>query len=192
MVDETGNQLGSILNGEIEGITEENLQSRIRGLYLMAFSNNNNYLLLTTGNKSEVATGYCTLYGDMCGGLAVIADVYKTDIYRIANYINREQEIIPEEIINKPPSAELKPNQTDQDTLPPYDLLDAILRMYLEENKEFDEISNIIGDKKIVEKVLRMVDLNEFKRKQAAPALRVSSKAFGYGRRYPIVQGWRK
>ncbi|MFO7526002.1 MAG: NAD+ synthase [Ignavibacteriaceae bacterium] len=192
VVDETLNKLTISLNNDVKEITEENLQSRIRGLYLMAFSNNNNYLLLTTGNKSEMATGYCTLYGDMCGGLAVIADVYKTDIYRITNYINRESEIIPQEIINKPPSAELKPNQTDQDTLPPYELLDNILKMYLEENKESEEISEIIGDKEIVDKVLRMVDLNEFKRKQSAPALRVSSKAFGYGRRYPIVQGWRK
>lgn len=192
VVDGTMSQLSEVFNSSIKGITEENLQSRIRGLYLMAFSNNNDYLLLTTGNKSEIATGYCTLYGDMCGGLAVIADVYKTDIYKIADYINREDEIIPQEIIDKPPSAELKPNQTDQDTLPPYELLDDILRMYLEENKELEEISVIIGDKKIVSEVLRMVDLNEFKRKQAAPALRVSSKAFGYGRRYPIVQRWRK
>ena len=192
VVDGTISQLSEVFNSSIKGITEENLQSRIRGLYLMAFSNNNNYLLLTTGNKSEIATGYCTLYGDMCGGLAVIADVYKTDIYKIADYINREDEIIPQEIIDKPPSAELKPNQTDQDTLPPYELLDNILRMYLEENKELEEISVIIGDKKIVSEVLRMVDLSEFKRKQSAPALRISSKAFGYGRRYPIVQRWRK
>ncbi|HSL87892.1 MAG TPA: NAD+ synthase [Ignavibacteriaceae bacterium] len=192
VVDESVKQLSSALNHDVKGITEENLQARIRGLYLMAFSNNNNYLLLTTGNKSEVATGYCTLYGDMCGGLAVLADVYKTDIYRIANYINREDEIIPQEIIDKPPSAELRFDQTDQDTLPPYELLDNILRMYLEENKEKEEISAVIGDSKIVNKVLRMVDLSEFKRKQSAPALRVSSKAFGYGRRYPIVQGWRK
>jgi NAD+ synthase (glutamine-hydrolysing) len=128
----------------------------------------------------------------MCGGLAIIADVYKTDVYRIANYINREKEIIPKVIIEKAPSAELKPNQTDQDTLPPYELLDKILRMYLEENKEYNEINEIIGDDELVKKVLRMVDINEFKRNQAAPALRVSSKAFGYGRRYPIVQGWRK
>ena len=152
----------------------------------MAYSNNTGHLLLTTGNKSEMAVGYCTLYGDMCGGLAVIADVYKTDVYRIANYINRNKEIIPQAIIDKAPSAELKPDQKDQDTL------DKILRMYLEENKEINEIKEIMGDDAIVKKVLRMVDLNEFKRNQAAPALRVSSKAFGYGRRYPIVQGWRK
>jgi len=175
-----------------EDITEENIQSRIRGLYLMALSNKHGYLLLTTGNKSEMAVGYATLYGDMCGGLAVIADVYKTDIYRLAEYINRNDEIIPNEIIVKVPSAELRFNQTDQDSLPPYDILDNILRMYLEENKELLEISKLIGDSDTVKKVLRLVDTNEFKRKQAAPALRVSRKAFGYGRRFPIVQGWRK
>jgi NAD+ synthase (glutamine-hydrolysing) len=139
-----------------------------------------------------MGVGYCTLYGDMCGGLAVIADVYKTDIYRIANYINREQKIIPQVIIDKPPSAELKHGQTDQDSLPPYEVLDKILRMYLEENKEVKEISEIMGDCELVKKILSLVDKNEFKRKQAAPALRVSRKAFGFGRRYPIVQGWRR
>jgi NAD+ synthase (glutamine-hydrolysing) len=128
----------------------------------------------------------------MCGALAVIGDVYKTQIYKIASYINREAEIIPKEIIDKAPSAELRPNQTDQDSLPPYDLLDKILKMYLEEQKEFHEISDCIGDPVVVKKVLRLVDLNEFKRKQSAPVLRVSTKAFGYGRRFPIVQGWRK
>jgi len=174
------------------GLTEENIQARVRGIYLMAFANKFNYLLLNTGNKSELATGYCTLYGDMCGGLAVIGDIYKTDVYKISNFINQKKEIIPEEIITKAPSAELRENQSDQDTLPPYELLDKILKMYLEQNKEFEEISALIGDKNVVNKVLRMVDLNEFKRKQAAPVLRVTTKAFGYGRRYPIVQGWRK
>ena len=192
VVDETLKQMKSIIKNDVKSLTEENLQARVRGLYLMAYSNNHGHLLLTTGNKSEMAVGYCTLYGDMCGGLAVIADVYKTDVYKIANYINREKEIIPKAIIDKAPSAELKPNQTDQDTLPPYDLLDKILRMYLEENKEYIEIKEVIGDEDLVKRVLRMVDMNEFKRNQAAPALRVSSKAFGYGRRYPIVQGWRK
>lgn len=191
VVDETILQLKPALK-KIKGLTEENIQARIRGLYLMAYSNNEGHLLLTTGNKSEMAVGYATLYGDMAGGLAVIADVYKTDVYKIADYINHEREIIPKQIIEKAPSAELRPNQTDQDTLPPYDLLDKILRMYLEENKEYNEIKEIIGDELVVKKVLRMVDLTEYKRKQAAPALRVSSKAFGYGRRYPIVQGWRK
>ncbi|MCH7770657.1 MAG: NAD+ synthase [Bacteroidetes bacterium] len=175
----------------LNGLTEENLQARIRGVYLMAFANNDNYLLLSTGNKSEMAVGYCTLYGDMNGGLAVLADVYKTDLYRIANYINRDEEIIPKEIILKKPSAELKPNQTDQDFLPPYELLDKILRMYLEENKEFSQITSAIGEEEIVKKVLRLVDINEFKRYQAPPAIKVSRKAFGYGRRFPIVQGWR-
>ncbi len=192
VVDEIINQFRYNLKNDIKSLTEENLQARVRGIYLMTYSNDHGHLLLTTGNKSEMAVGYCTLYGDMCGGLAVIADVYKTDIYRIANYINKDKEIIPRAIINKAPSAELKPNQTDQDTLPPYELLDKILRMYLEENKEYNEIKEIIDDELTVKKVLQMVDLNEFKRNQAAPALRVSSKAFGYGRRYPIVQGWRK
>lgn len=172
-------------------ITEENIQARIRGILLMAYSNSYGNLLLSTGNKSELAVGYTTLYGDLCGGISVIGDVYKTDIYRLANYINRNSEIIPKEIINKPPSAELKTNQKDQDTLPPYDILDRILRMYLEENKEEFEISDLIGNAELVKRVLKMVDDNEFKRKQAPPVLRVSQKAFGYGRRYPIVQGWR-
>lgn len=191
VVDETLKQLDTILNSNSKSITEENLQARVRGIYLMAYSNNFGHLLLTTGNKSECAVGYCTLYGDMCGGIAVIADVYKTDVYRIANNINRNGEIIPKNIIDKAPSAELKPNQTDQDTLPPYEMLDKILKMYLEENKEFEEINKVINDEEIVKKVLRMVDTSEFKRNQSAPVLRVSSKAFGYGRRYPIVQGWR-
>ena len=138
-----------------------------------------------------MAVGYSTLYGDMNGGLAVLADVYKSDVYRIAKFINREDEIIPNEIILKKPSAELKPNQTDQDFLPPYELLDKILRMYLEENKEFSQIASAIRDEEIVKKILRLVDINEFKRYQAPPAIKVSRKAFGYGRRFPIVQGWR-
>jgi NAD+ synthase (glutamine-hydrolysing) len=191
VVDETINQLTPKFMQKLGKLTGENIQARIRGVYLMAFSNNDNYLVLTTGNKSELAVGYCTLYGDMSGSLAVIADVYKSDLYRIANFINKKKEIIPKEIILKLPSAELSPNQKDQDDLPPYELLDKILKMYLEENKEYDEINSMIKDEKVVKKVLRMVDINEFKRRQAAPALRVSRKAFGYGRRYPIVQGWR-
>ena len=192
VVDEALKMLSPVVTETPGKIVEENIQARIRGVYLMAVSNQFGYLLLTTGNKSEMAVGYCTLYGDMCGGLGVIADVYKTDVYRIANYINREKEIIPQTIIDKVPTAELSPGQKDQDTLPPYDLLDKILRMYLEENKEIEEITSIIGERELVKKILRMVDKSEFKRRQAAPALRVSSKAFGYGRRYPIVQGWRK
>jgi NAD+ synthase (glutamine-hydrolysing) len=190
-VDNVIEMLVPSFKNNLNGLTEENLQARIRGVYLMAFANNDNYLLLSTGNKSEMAVGYSTLYGDMNGGLAVLADVYKTDVYRIAYFINREEEIIPKEIILKKPSAELKPDQTDQDFLPPYELLDKILRMYLEENKEFNEINSTIGDEKIVKKVLRLVDINEFKRYQAPPAIKVSRKAFGYGRRFPIVQGWR-
>ncbi len=172
-------------------VTEENLQARIRGVILMALSNKFGYLLCTTGNKSEMSVGYATLYGDMNGALAIIADVYKTEVYEIANFINREREIIPQKIIDKAPSAELSPGQKDQDSLPPYEVLDRILKLYLEEYKEFDEIKTIIGDTEIVRKVLRLVDRNEFKRKQAAPVLRVTKKAFGYGRRFPIVQGWR-
>ncbi len=191
VVDNVIEMLVPSFKNNLNGLTEENLQARIRGVYLMAFANNDNYLLLSTGNKSEMAVGYCTLYGDMNGGLAVLADVYKTDVYRIAKYINRDEETIPNEIILKKPSAELKPNQTDQDFLPPYELLDRILRMYLEENKEFSQITSAIGEKEIVKKVLRLVDINEFKRYQAPPAIKVSRKAFGYGRRFPIVQGWR-
>lgn len=192
VVDNALQMLADAFKGKPEDITEENLQSRVRGLYLMALSNKHNYLLCTTGNKSEMATGYATLYGDMCGALAVIGDVYKTQVYKIAEYINREIEIIPREIIDKAPSAELKPNQTDQDSLPPYELLDRILKMYLEEQKEYNEIVMEILEPDVVKKVLRLVDINEFKRRQSAPVLRVSTKAFGYGRRYPVVQGWRK
>jgi NAD+ synthetase len=189
---EFNKSLEQSFRGTKADVTEENLQARIRGTLLMAISNKFGYLLCTTGNKSEVAVGYATLYGDMNGALAVIADVYKTQVYELANHINREEEIIPTNIINKPPSAELRPDQKDEDSLPPYDLLDKILQLYLEEYKELNEISEIIGDKELVKKMLNLVDRNEFKRKQAAPAIRVTKKAFGYGRRFPIVQGWRK
>ena len=192
IVEAVNNQLKKVFDEMPEDVTEENIQSRIRGLYLMAISNKHGYMLCTTGNKSEMAVGYATLYGDMAGALGIIADVYKTDVYRIAKYINRETEIIPKEIIEKAPSAELKPGQTDQDSLPPYEVLDKILKMYLEEYKEYNEINEVVKDSETVKQVLRLVDLNEFKRKQAAPALRVTTKAFGYGRRFPIVQGWRK
>ncbi len=173
-------------------VTEENLQARIRGNYLMAYSNKFSYLLLTTGNKSEMAVGYATLYGDMSGAIAVIGDVYKTQVYKLARYINREEEIIPWEIIHKAPSAELRPGQKDEDSLPPYDFLDQILEMYLEEYKEIEEIVDRLGNREMVKKVLETIDNSEFKRKQAAPVLRVSKKAFGYGRRFPIVQKWRR
>ena len=184
--------LAPVFGRKKKDVTEENLQARLRGIFLMAISNKYGYLVLATSNKSEMAMGYCTLYGDMCGGLAVIADVYKTDVYRLANYVNRKEEIIPNEIITKAPSAELKENQKDEDTLPRYEILDPILKMYLEENKEFDEIVKEVGSKELVKNILTTIDQNEYKRFQAAPALRVSTKAFGYGRRFPIVQGWRK
>ncbi|MCK5086083.1 MAG: NAD(+) synthase, partial [Melioribacteraceae bacterium] len=192
VVEKIDEMLTKVFKEVPENVAEENIQSRIRGLYLMALSNKFNYLLCTTGNKSEMAVGYATLYGDMCGAVAVIADVYKTQVYKLAKYINRSEEIIPNEIITKEPSAELKPNQIDQDSLPPYDLLDDILRKYLEEYKEFNEIVDEIGNQETVKDVLKLVDLNEFKRKQAAPALRVTTKAFGYGRRFPIVQKWKR
>lgn len=177
--------------GTENGTAEENIQSRIRGTLLMALSNKHGYFLCTTGNKSEMAVGYATLYGDMNGALGIIADVYKTEVYELVNYINRDEEIIPQNIVSKAPSAELKPDQKDEDSLPPYNLLDQILQLYLEDYKEINEISEIIGDRELVLKVLNLVDINEFKRRQAAPVLRISKKAFGYGRRFPVVQGWR-
>ena len=190
--DKINEMLQPSFQGKKNDVTEENIQARIRGLYLMAFANKFNYLLCTTGNKSEMAVGYATLYGDMNGALGVIADVFKTDVFKIAKYINRKEEIIPNNIITKPPSAELRPDQKDEDSLPPYDLLDQILRKYLEEHKEVSEIISELGNEEIVYKVLKLVDRSEFKRYQAAPPLRVSVKSFGYGRRIPIVQGWRR
>jgi NAD+ synthase (glutamine-hydrolysing) len=172
--------------------TNENVQARIRGNILMAWSNRTGAMVVSTGNKSELAVGYCTLYGDMAGGLALLGDVYKTMIYRIAHWINREREIIPTSSITKPPSAELRPNQTDQDTLPPYEVLDAILKLYIEEWQEVDDIVKAGYDRALVEKILRAVDTNEFKRRQAAPTIRVSTKAFGNGRQMPIAQRWRR
>jgi NAD+ synthase (glutamine-hydrolysing) len=172
--------------------TNENLQARIRGNILMAWSNRTGAMLLTTGNKSELAVGYCTLYGDMAGGFALLGDVYKTMVYRISQWINRNGEVIPQSTLTKPPSAELRPNQTDQDSLPPYDVLDGILKLYIEEWREVDEIVSAGYERGLVERVLRLVDGSEFKRRQAAPSPRVSSKAFGSGRAMPIAQLWRK
>jgi NAD+ synthase (glutamine-hydrolysing) len=169
-------------------VTEENVQARIRGTILMALSNKFGALLLSTGNKSELAVGYCTLYGDMAGGLAVIADVPKTMVYELARFVNRERERIPLASLTKPPSAELRANQTDQDSLPPYDVLDAILRAYIEEHQCAEQISNRFGfDAGLVHSIIRRVNLAEYKRQQAAPALKVTAKAFGMGRRYPIA-----
>lgn len=172
--------------------TNENVQARIRGNLLMAWSNRTGAMVLSTGNKSELAVGYCTLYGDMAGGLALLGDVYKTMVYRVARWLNRDRAVIPESSLTKPPSAELKPNQTDQDTLPPYDVLDGILKMYIEEWREVDAIAAAGYDRELVARILRLVDTNEFKRRQAAPTIRVSTKAFGSGRQMPIAQRWRR
>jgi NAD+ synthase (glutamine-hydrolysing) len=180
--------LAPVFAGKPRDIAEENIQARARGLLLMAISNKFGSLLLTTGNKSELAVGYCTLYGDMCGGLAVISDVYKTQVYALSRWINREREIIPRNTIDKAPSAELRPNQTDQDSLPPYDLLDAILKGYVEEGLSRADLMARGFDRDVVNDVVRKVDLNEYKRKQAAPGLKITSLAFGTGRRIPIVQ----
>ena len=180
-----------------EDTTEENIQARIRGTTLMALSNKLGHMLLTTGNKSELAVGYCTLYGDMNGGLGVIADVPKTMVYELARHINesgrrkegRQGFPIPESSLTKPPSAELRPNQTDQDTLPPYDVLDAVIKRYIEESKSAAEIVKETGyDERLVRDIVRKIDLNEYKRKQTPPCLRVTTKAFGIGRRVPIAQ----
>jgi NAD+ synthase (glutamine-hydrolysing) len=181
-------QFKEVFAGRIEDATEENMQARLRGMTLMALSNKFGHLVLSTGNKSELAVGYCTIYGDMAGGLAVISDVPKTMIYELARFINRKREIIPVSTIEKPPSAELRPNQKDQDTLPPYDVLDAILRLYVEENLSAAEIAAQGFDEATVRWVQRRVDLNEYKRAQAALGLRVTSRAFGVGRRMPIAQ----
>ncbi len=172
--------------------TNENIQARIRGNILMAWSNRKGAMVLSTGNKSEMAVGYCTLYGDMAGGLALLGDVYKTMIYRIARWLNRNGDVIPESTMTKPPSAELRPNQTDQDSLPPYEVLDEILKLYIEKWKELDQIVAAGFDRKLVQRVLSLVDNNEFKRRQAAPTIRVSTKAFGSGRQMPIAQRWRR
>ncbi|HEX8372858.1 MAG TPA: NAD+ synthase [Chthoniobacterales bacterium] len=181
-------QLRAVFDSEPDGATEENLQSRLRGLTLMALSNKHGHLVLSTGNKSELAVGYCTLYGDMCGGLAVISDVPKMKVYSLARWINRDREIIPATTLTKAPSAELRLNQTDQDTLPSYELLDEILSLYVESKLGVRDIVARGFDEKIVRSVLRKIDLNEYKRAQAAPGLKVTSTAFGMGRRMPIAQ----
>ncbi|MDQ3313788.1 MAG: NAD+ synthase [Verrucomicrobiota bacterium] len=181
-------QFTEIFAGLPEDTTEENMQSRLRGMILMSLSNKFGHLLLTTGNKSELAVGYCTIYGDMAGGLAVISDVPKTLVYDLARWMNREREVIPPNTIEKPPSAELKPDQVDQDTLPPYEILDEILRLYVEKNLSARDIVVHGFDEKTVRWVQRRVDLNEYKREQAAPGIKVTSRAFGLGRRMPIAQ----
>jgi NAD+ synthase (glutamine-hydrolysing) len=186
--------LSPVFAGRERDVTEENLQARVRGALLMALSNKFNHLLLTTGNKSEMAVGYCTLYGDMCGGLAVISDVPKTTVYGLASYINEKagREIIPRNTITKPPSAELRPNQTDQDSLPPYDVLDAILFRYVEEEKSAAQIAAEGYDPATVARVIKLIDRSEYKRRQAPPGLKVTSRAFGFGRRMPIAQNYQQ
>jgi NAD+ synthase (glutamine-hydrolysing) len=170
------------------GVTEENVQARLRGMLLMAYSNKTGSLLLTTGNKSELATGYCTLYGDMAGGLSVIGDLLKTEVYRLCRHINAGRELIPESIMNKPPSAELRPDQKDQDSLPPYEELDGILNRYVVENKTADQIAAEGFDPTTVTRILGLVGKNEYKRRQAPPVLKVSTRAFGTGRRMPLAR----
>ncbi|HET6886540.1 MAG TPA: NAD+ synthase [Candidatus Udaeobacter sp.] len=181
-------QFKDIFKGLPENETEENMQPRLRAMTLMALSNKFGHLVLSTGNKSELSVGYCTIYGDMAGGLGVISDVPKTTIYEFARWINRRGEIIPTSTIEKAPSAELKPNQKDQDTLPPYEILDQILQLYVEENLSARDIIARGFDEKTVRWVQRRVDLNEYKREQAAPGLKVTSRAFGMGRKMPIAQ----
>ena len=181
-------QMAPFFEGKPEDVTEENMQPRLRGMTLMALSNKFGHLLLTTGNKSELAVGYCTLYGDMCGGLALISDVPKMMIYQLARWLNRDREIIPAATIEKPPSAELRPDQRDQDTLPPYEILDPILELLIEDHLSPDEIIARGFDAQTVRWVVKRVAQNEYKRAQAVPGLKVTSKAFGVGRKMPVAQ----
>jgi NAD+ synthase (glutamine-hydrolysing) len=186
--DEFSEALEPFFAGTSFGLAEENLQPRIRGSLLMALSNKTGALVLTTGNKSEMACGYCTLYGDMVGALAMIGDVYKTEVYALSRWVNRKSEVIPEDTLTKPPSAELRPGQKDTDSLPPYEVLDPILRAYIEEYSSAEEIARAQNlDPALVRKVIRLVELSEYKRQQAAPVLKVSRKSFGMGRRFPIA-----
>lgn len=180
-------QLDPLFEGKPFNVTEENIQARIRGLLNMAISNKHGNILLNTSNKSEMAVGYGTLYGDLCGGLSVIGDVYKTDVFALARYMNKDGEVIPVNTITKPPSAELRPDQKDSDSLPDYEILDAILELYIEKQTDPQDIIDMGYDQALVKRILRLVNINEFKRHQTAPVLRVSPKAFGMGRRMPIV-----
>ena len=185
--------LEPMFEGTSFGLAEENLQSRIRGVLLMGMSNKFGSILLNTGNKSELAVGYCTLYGDMNGGLSVISDLYKTEVYGICNWLNEiyyGRKVIPNSILTKPPSAELRPDQKDSDSLPEYSVLDGILTLYIEEQQSAEYIATQGYDANLIEKIIRLVDFAEFKRRQSPPGLRLSAKAFGIGRRLPIVQRW--
>jgi NAD+ synthetase len=180
--------LQPVFSGRKEDVTEENIQSRSRGTLLMALSNKFGAIVLSTGNKSELGVGYCTLYGDMVGGLAVISDVPKTLVYRLAHYVNSRRSVIPKDSLEKPPSAELRPNQKDSDSLPPYEILDAVLEDYIEDSHPAEQIAaDRRIDIEVVRRVIRMVDRAEYKRQPAAPGLKISPKAFGYGRRFPIA-----
>jgi NAD+ synthase (glutamine-hydrolysing) len=189
------NAFRETLKDEFAGLaadtTEENLQARIRGTLLMALSNKYGSIVLTTGNKSEMAVGYCTLYGDMAGGFAVIKDIAKTLVYRLSRWRNREHEVIPERIITRAPSAELRPNQVDQDSLPPYEVLDAIMQMYMEENRSSDEIIAAGYPREAVDKVVRLIRISEYKRRQAPVGIRVTARAFGRDWRMPITSRFR-
>ncbi len=191
-IDDVFQQYLNVLKGTLPAsdIAEQNLQARTRGAVLMAFSNTLGSMLLSTGNKSELAVGYCTLYGDMCGGLAVISDVPKTLVYDLARYVNREREIIPLSSLTKAPSAELRPDQTDQDTLPPYDVIDRVVEAYIERDQDVGTIVRSGIDPDVVEDIVRRITLNEYKRRQAAPGLKITSKAFGVGRRFPIAAAY--
>jgi NAD+ synthase (glutamine-hydrolysing) len=185
------NALGPVFEGTEFGVAEENIQARIRGALIMAISNKHGEMVVATGNKSEMAVGYATLYGDMAGGYAVLKDVFKTLVYQLSVWRNRDEEVIPTSIINKPPSAELRPDQKDSDSLPDYDLLDGILSRYIEEDASIDQIIRDGFDGEVVRRVARLVDLNEYKRRQAAPGVKITTKAFGRDRRLPITNGWR-
>jgi len=186
------NTTDDLIDNEQHGVTHENIQARIRGNILMALSNQFGWLVLTTGNKSEIAVGYCTLYGDMAGGFAVIKDVPKTLVFELSDYVNtsRGEEVIPLTVIKRPPSAELRPDQKDEDTLPPYPMLDAILHAYVEEDKAPDEIIETGFDRIIVKEIIRMVDFNEYKRRQTPPGVKITPKAFGRDRRLPITNAY--
>ena len=185
--------LEPLFSGTAFNVAEENIQSRSRGILLMSLSNKFGYLVLNTGNKSEMAVGYCTLYGDMAGGLSILADLYKIEVFAMSKWLNEEyfkREVIPWNTINKPPSAELRPDQKDSDSLPEYPILDAVLKAYIEEKKSYQDLLELGFEQEIVRKIIRLVDFSEYKRRQAPPGLRISNKAFGIGRRLPIVQGW--
>ena len=184
--------LSPLMQGRAPDTTEENIQARIRGTLLMALSNKFGHLVLTTGNKSELSTGYCTLYGDMAGGFAVLKDVAKTLVYRLARWRNRVVEVIPDRIITRPPSAELRPDQTDQDSLPAYEVIDGIIERYIEGNEPISQLLDAGYRTDDINQIVRLIRINEYKRRQSQPGPRVTSRAFGRDWRYPLVNGFRE